>query len=53
MTPNVSKIIAKIIRENFAEDYIRVVEGDRQATAELINAPFDYIFFTGSLSTGK
>ena len=53
MTPNVSKIIAKIISENFAEDYIRVVEGDRQATAELINAPFDYIFFTGSLSTGK
>jgi aldehyde dehydrogenase (NAD+) len=53
MTPTVSKIIAKIIRENFAEDYIRVIEGDRQATAELINAPFDYIFFTGSLSTGK
>ncbi len=53
MTPSVSKIIAKIIRENFAEDYIRVIEGDRQATAELINAPFDYIFFTGSLSTGK
>jgi len=53
MTPTVSKIIAKIIRANFAEDYIRVIEGDRQATAELINAPFDYIFFTGSLSTGK
>jgi aldehyde dehydrogenase (NAD+) len=53
MTPNVSKIIAKIIRENFEENYIRVIEGDRQATAELINAPFDYIFFTGSLSTGK
>ena len=53
MTPSVSKIIAKIIRENFAEDYIRVIEGDRQATAELINSPFDYIFFTGSLSTGK
>ena len=33
MTPNVSKIIAKIIRENFAENYIRVIEGDRQATA--------------------
>ena len=53
MTPNVSKIIAKIIRENFAEDYIRVIEGDRQATAELISAPFDYLFFTGSVPTGK
>ena len=41
MTPNVSKIIAKIIGENFAENYIRVIEGDRQATAELINSPFD------------
>ena len=53
MTPNVSKIIAKIIKENFAEDYIRVIEGDRQAAAAFINAPFDYIFFTGSVNTGK
>jgi len=53
MTPNVSKIVAKIIKENFEENYIRVIEGDRQATAELINAPFDYLFFTGSVSTGK
>jgi aldehyde dehydrogenase (NAD+) len=53
MTPNVSKIIAKIINENFGKNYIRVIEGDRQATAELINAPFDYLFFTGSVGTGK
>ena len=53
MTPNVSKIIAKIIKESFPEDYIRVIEGDREATAALINAPFDYLFFTGSVPTGK
>jgi aldehyde dehydrogenase (NAD+) len=53
MTPNVSKIIAKIIQESFPEDYIRVIEGDREATAALINAPFDYLFFTGSVPTGK
>jgi len=53
MTPNVSKVVAKIIKENFEENYIRVIEGDRQATAALINAPFDYLFFTGSVSTGK
>ena len=53
MTPDVSKIIAKIIKESFEEDYIRVIEGDREATAALINAPFDYIFFTGSVSTGR
>ena len=49
MTPNVSKIIAKIIKESFEENYIRVIEGDREATAALINSPFDYIFFTGSV----
>jgi aldehyde dehydrogenase (NAD+) len=53
MTPDVSKIIAKIIRECFEENYIHVIEGDREATAALINAPFDYIFFTGSVNTGK
>jgi aldehyde dehydrogenase (NAD+) len=53
MTPNVSKVIAKIIRENFAEDYIRVIESDRAAAGTLIEAPFDYIFFTGGVSTGK
>ena len=53
MTPNVSKIIAKVIKESFPEEYIRVIEGDREATAALINAPFDYLFFTGSVPTGK
>jgi aldehyde dehydrogenase (NAD+) len=53
MTPNVSKVIVKIISETFPTDYIRVVEGDRNATSALINAPFDYIFFTGSVNTGK
>ena len=53
MTPNVSKIIAKIIIESFEEDYIRVIEGDKEVTSLLIKAPFDYIFFTGSVSVGK
>ena len=53
LTPNVSKIIAKIMKESFEEDYIRVIEGEREVAATLINAPFDYIFFTGSVSVGK
>ena len=53
MTPHVAKIIAKIVKESFAEDYVRVIEGDRTAAAALINAPFDYLFFTGGVSTGK
>ena len=53
LTPNVSNIIAKIMKESFEENYIRVIEGDRVITTTLINAPFDYIFFTGSVAVGK
>jgi len=53
LTPNVSKIIAKIVKESFEENYISVIEGDKEVTALLINAPFDYMFFTGSVNVGK
>ncbi|WP_417900947.1 aldehyde dehydrogenase [Bacillus sp. CSS-39] len=52
-TPNVSKVMAKIIQENFEEGYISVMEGGKDVTSELIHAPFDYIFFTGSVEVGK
>ncbi len=52
-TPHVSAVIAKLIREHFDEDYIRVVEGGKEATSTLIHAPFDKIFFTGSTQVGK
>jgi aldehyde dehydrogenase (NAD+) len=53
LTPNVFKIIAKIVKDSFGENYIRVIEGDKEVTSALINVPFDYIFFTGSVSVGK
>ncbi|WP_235864085.1 aldehyde dehydrogenase [Sutcliffiella halmapala] len=52
-TPNVSRVIVKIISENFKERYISVVEGGKEETSALIHAPFDYIFFTGSVEVGK
>ncbi|WP_096155522.1 aldehyde dehydrogenase [Bacillus sp. FJAT-45066] len=52
-TPNVSALINKIISENFDERYIRVIEGERETTSTLIHAPFDKIFFTGSVPVGK
>lgn len=52
-TPNVSKLIAKLFKENFDEKFIRVIEGGIDTTSALINAPFDYIFFTGSVKVGK
>ncbi|MBD8499881.1 aldehyde dehydrogenase [Paenibacillus arenosi] len=52
-TPNVAAIVHKMIKETFNEEYIRVVEGEREITSQLIHAPFDYIFFTGSVAVGK
>lgn len=46
-------IIKKIIESTFPPEYIRVVEGEREETSVLIHAPFDKIFFTGSVQVGK
>jgi aldehyde dehydrogenase (NAD+) len=53
LTPGVSRIITLMIKETFDEAYIRVIEGKQDVTSTLINAPFDYIFFTGSPRVGK
>ncbi|MFS0574444.1 aldehyde dehydrogenase [Sporosarcina sp. 179-K 3D1 HS] len=46
-------IVKKIISETFPAEYICVIEGEREETATLIHASFDYIFFTGSAEVGK
>lgn len=48
-----SKVIKEIIGAAFSKKYVAVVEGEREETSLLIHAPFDYIFFTGSVSVGK
>lgn len=48
-----AKIVRNIIEETFEPHYIRVVEGEKDEVNALIHAPFDYIFFTGSVSVGK
>ena len=52
-TPNVSDVVKKIIKESFDENHVTVVEGGREETSALINSPFNYIFFTGSVRVGK
>ncbi|MNO61993.1 Aldehyde dehydrogenase [compost metagenome] len=52
-TPNVAAAVKKLIHETFDEAYIRVIEGEKETTSALIHAPFDYIFFTGSVPVGK
>ncbi|WP_257131700.1 aldehyde dehydrogenase [Bacillus sp. AFS017336] len=53
LTPNTSKIIRKIIKELFDEDYIAVVEGGISESTLLLQQKFDLIFFTGSVQVGK
>ncbi|MGL5314786.1 MAG: aldehyde dehydrogenase [Peptostreptococcaceae bacterium] len=52
-TPKVEEVIVKIIEEAFEEKYISVVTGDYTVNSELLDLPFDYIFFTGSVNVGK
>ncbi|MDN7244371.1 aldehyde dehydrogenase [Planococcus shenhongbingii] len=52
-TPNVTRVIRQLIEKTFPSYYIQVVEGEREEVTALIHAPFDYIFFTGSVNVGK
>ncbi len=46
-------IVKTILNEAFNDNYVRVVEGEKEEVQALIHAPFDYIFFTGSVAVGK
>ena len=48
-----SKVMAKIINENFDPNYLRVVEGAIPETTALLKQRYDKIFFTGSPVVGK
>lgn len=52
-TPAVSAVVRDIITSVFEPGYVQVVEGAKDTTTALIHAPFDYIFFTGSVPVGK
>jgi aldehyde dehydrogenase (NAD+) len=53
LTANCSAIMAKLINENFEEQYFHVVEGGIAETTALLDQKFDIIFFTGSVPVGK
>lgn len=53
LSEKTSRLMAKIIRENFDQEYISVVEGGREETQQLLAQKFDYIFFTGGAAVGK
>lgn len=54
-TKNTSLLLEELINNNFNEEYIKVVNplGGKEAVSTLLDLPFDYIFFTGSVRVGK
>ena len=51
--PKVSDVIEKMIRDTFPEEYVAVVQGDRDVNTALLEQRWDMIFFTGSPSFGR
>ena len=51
--PNVSKVIEDMIAETFDEQYIAVVQGNRDVNTALLDLRWDMIFFTGSPALAK
>ena len=49
----VSALLKRMGDELFEPSYVAVVEGGRKENADLLEQPFDYIFFTGSPAVGR
>lgn len=52
-SPATSEVISRIVGECFNPEYVAVVTGGRAENTCLLDADFDYIFFTGSKTVGK
>ena len=52
-SPATSQVIAKLLGECFAPEYVAVVTGGRGENAQLLSQKFDFVFFTGSQAVGK
>ena len=53
LTPHTSKVMARIVNDLFNEDEVALVEGAVEESQELLQLPFNHIFFTGSPKVGK
>lgn len=53
LCPATARIAAIIIREAFDENEVAVFEGDVGVAQQLLELPFNHIFFTGSTRVGK
>ena len=53
LTPHLSGLICKVVREVFIEEEVAIFEGEADVSQALLELPFDHIFFTGSPTIGK
>lgn len=53
MVTNTSALLSSAIRELFDENEIAVIEGDAEVSQQILELPFNHIFFTGSPAVGK
>lgn len=51
--PHVSAVIEEMISNTFAEEYVAVVQGNRDVNQVLFQSRWDIIFFTGSPALGR
>lgn len=52
-SPYTGEVVKDIIEECFPPEYVAVVMGGREENTYLLDAKFDYIFFTGSKEVGR
>lgn len=52
-TPATAALFQKFIPQYFEPENVAIVTGGRQEISELLELPFDFIFFTGSSAVGK
>ncbi len=53
LAPATSALLRRLIDKTFSRQYISVVEGGVEVNQELLDQPFNKIFFTGSTRVGK
>jgi coniferyl-aldehyde dehydrogenase len=51
--PRTAVLVKEMLSEIFAADYVSVVLGDAEVSAEFTGLPFDHLIFTGSTQVGK
>ncbi len=52
-TTHTTALFAELIPKYFEPEAVTMIRGDREAVTELLQLPFDFIFFTGSPRVGR